>query len=65
MRTISHVVLPTDVSDAVSAVLTNVPDPNWKIVGLGDLQGDGKDDIVWRNSSSGDNAVWFMNGPAV
>ncbi len=28
-----------------------------------DLNGDGKSDIVWRNSSSGEVAVWLMNGP--
>lgn len=27
-----------------------------------DFNGDGRSDIVWRNSGSGANAVWFMSG---
>jgi hypothetical protein len=27
----------------------------------GDLSGDGISDIVWRNTSTGDNSVWFVN----
>ena len=28
----------------------------------GDLQGDGRGDILWRHATSGQNVVWFMNG---
>ena len=28
----------------------------------GDFDGDGKSDIVWRNASTGQNALWLMNG---
>lgn len=31
----------------------------------GDLNGDGHADLVWRNSATGVNAVWFMNGESV
>ena len=31
-------------------------------VNLCDFNGDGKTDIVWRNKTTGQNAVWFMNG---
>jgi len=34
----------------------------WKIVGIGDVDGDGKADMVWRNTSTGDVAVWLGNG---
>ncbi len=27
-----------------------------------DFQGDGKSDILWRNSSTGQDAIWLMNG---
>jgi len=35
---------------------------NWQIVGVGDLDGDGKADLVWRNNHSGDVAEWLMDG---
>ena len=35
-----------------------VADQNWKIAGTGDFNGDGKSDILWRNTSTGDNAIW-------
>lgn len=37
-------------------------DPIWQIAGVGDFNGDAMSDILWRNSSTGDGAVWFMNG---
>jgi hypothetical protein len=39
-----------------------VTDTNWQIVGTGDFNGDGKTDILWRNKSTGQNIIWFMNG---
>jgi hypothetical protein len=30
-----------------------------------DFNNDGKSDILWRNTSTGDNAIWFMNGGTV
>ena len=39
-----------------------VDDPAWKVVGTGDFNNDTCIDILWRNSSSGSNVVWFMNG---
>ena len=32
-------------------VTANAVDPSWKVVGLGDFNGDGRDDIFWRHSS--------------
>ena len=29
-----------------------------------DFNGDGKTDILWRNTTTGQNVVWFMNGAA-
>src|SRR5690349_18943927 len=29
---------------------------------LADVDGDGKTDIVWRNTTTGDVGVWLMNG---
>ena len=33
----------------------------WSIAGVGDFDGNGKSDILWRNTN-GSNAIWFMNG---
>jgi uncharacterized delta-60 repeat protein len=41
-----------------------VTDQNWQIVSAGDFNKDGKDDLFWRNSTTGQNLVWFMNGTA-
>ena len=38
------------------------PDAHWKIQGLGDFNGDGHSDILWRNDTSGTLAVWTMGG---
>jgi hypothetical protein len=46
-------------------IIPTVSDPHWGIVGRGDFNGDGKPDILWRNTSNGQNAVWFMNGATV
>jgi hypothetical protein len=43
-------------------VLPAVGDPNWKIVSVRDFNGDGKPDLLWRNGSTGQTVVWYMNG---
>ena len=37
----------------------------WGIKGVGDFDGDGKADIVWRNDTTGQVAFWLMNGMAI
>ena len=44
------------------ASLLTVTDQNWTIVGTGDFNDDGKPDIILRNTSSGQDVVWYMNG---
>jgi M6 family metalloprotease-like protein len=39
-----------------------VGDLNWQIVGTGDFDNNTHVDILWRNSSTGANVVWLMNG---
>ncbi|MBV9977279.1 MAG: FG-GAP repeat protein, partial [Hyphomicrobiales bacterium] len=41
------------------------PDSSWSVVGLGDFNGDGKTDVLWRNSSSGEVTDWTMNGSQI
>jgi hypothetical protein len=35
----------------------------WQIVGVGDFNGDGISDIVWRNPSTGANGIWLTSSP--
>jgi hypothetical protein len=48
--------------EITSAYLPTASGQAWKIVGVGDFNGDGKPDILWRNTSTGQNLVWYMNG---
>jgi len=50
---------------AGSALISPVTDLNWKVMGVGDFNKDGKSDILWRNQSTGQNAIWMMNGTTV
>ena len=38
------------------------PNTNWAISGTGDFNGNGTEDILWRNFETGANGVWLMNG---
>ena len=40
----------------------SIADTDWRLVGAGDLNGDGKRDLVWRHSGSGVIGAWMMNG---
>jgi hypothetical protein len=50
---------------ASEGFLRTVADTTWEVKGAGDLDGDGKADLVWRNGASGQNYVYLMNGPAI
>ena len=45
--------------------LRTVADQNWRIAGVGDFDGDGRSDLVWRNFATGENYVYQMNGTAI
>ncbi len=41
------------------------PSSGWKPYRFGDFDGDGKEDIFWRNESNGQAVIWYMNAGAV
>jgi len=44
-----------------SATVAGGAPSDWTIIGTGDLNGDGKDDLIWRHDGGG-VAGWLMNG---
>jgi len=48
-------------STVQSSTLGAVPG-NWLVQGMGDFNGDGIPDILWRDNTSGTVAIWFLNG---
>lgn len=40
-------------------------DPNWQIAGAGDIDGDGKADLIFQHITTGFMAAWLMNGAQV
>ena len=38
---------------------------NFVVQGVGDFNGDGKIDILWRDTNSGALSIWFTNGTQV
>ena len=41
------------------------PDASWKIAAVADITGDGKSDMIWRNSVTDQLVEWAMNGAQV
>jgi hypothetical protein len=57
-----------DGARVVSTAMLSIPrvsDTAWKVRAVGDTDGDGRADLLWQNSSTGELAAWFMRGPTV
>jgi len=54
--------LGTTRTSEVNLTPGQVEDPSWEIVGAGDLNWDGRTDLVWQHQPSGIVAAWMMNG---
>src|SRR6185295_18570765 len=39
-----------------------VPDLTWRLVAAVDFNQDGSPDLLWRNTASGANLVWYLSG---
>jgi len=46
-------------TDARQVLLT---DPNWRVTHVADFNGDGCDDLLWRNGLTGRTAIWLQAG---
>jgi len=55
----------TTVVDTRSLSVSGISDTNWKVAGVGDLNGDSYQDIVWRHSTEGWLAAWFLQNNQV
>src|SRR5437762_10041154 len=47
---------------ASGGLLRTVADQAWQVTGIGDFDGDDRADILCRNSSTGQNYIYAMNG---
>ena len=54
-----------NVTGASSLSINQQTDPNWRIAGFADLNGDGQKDIIWQHDTGGWLAVWFLQGTQV
>jgi hypothetical protein len=52
----------TTMTEGVWLNPADVGDTNWKIRAVGDLNGDGKPDLLWQHLGDGSVAAWFMDG---
>jgi len=62
----THISFMNGTSSHLSQDITGLStDLTWKIAGVGDFNNDRYDDILWRNITTGQNKISFMDGPTV
>jgi len=47
---------------STSTLINEVADLNWQIANIGDYDGDGKVDFLWRNEVTSRNIIHLMDG---
>jgi hypothetical protein len=47
------------------ALTPNRVEPDWEIVGAGDVDRDGQTDLIWQNQATGRLSAWLMNGTSL
>lgn len=47
---------------STDTITPQVQGPGWAVNGVGDFNGDGNVDLVWRNRTAAVSFVWFMDG---
>jgi len=45
-----------------TGVLPDMRYPGWMLAAAADFDGDGKGDLVWRNTGTGQATLWLMDG---
>jgi hypothetical protein len=50
---------------ATAATVAQVSDLGWQIARVIDVNGDGKADLVWHHTTTGQVTVWLMNGAQI
>lgn len=54
-----------NLKQSVSLSVERVPDTQWVIKGAGDMDGNGKQDLIWQHGTDGYLAIWYMDGVRV
>ena len=62
---IDYVVSLIDGTTILSSTLVASVPAEWQVVGTGDFDHDGKADLLWRNTTTGDTVVSLMNGASI
>ena len=44
---------------------TVAPSTRWLPIDIGDFNGDGRTDLLWRNAATGELVVWLLNGGTI
>jgi hypothetical protein len=55
----------TEVVNIQYLSINQVADLGWQVAAVGDIDGDGKADLIWQDATTGGRAAWLMNGAQV